>query len=90
MSRKAISALAIGIVLGASAVGIVSTVRAESPATEVRTEGKLIAFIVEGREVARIDASGFMVSGAITHSGALISTNGGPAFSASPAQDGDR
>lgn len=90
MSRETVRALAIGIVIGASAAGIVSTVRAATPATEVRAEGKAITFIVEGREVARIDASGFMVNGALTHSGALISTNGASSMPATPAKDGGR
>ena len=82
MSRETVRALAIGMVLGASVAGIVSTVRAAPPATEVRAEGNAITFLVEGREVARIDARGLIVNGAITHTGALISTGGtSPALS---------
>lgn len=90
MSRETVRALAIGLVIGASAAGLISTVRAQAPATEVRATGDVIRFFVEGREVARIDAEGLRVAGSITHSGALISTNGTSAMQDLDAKERDR
>ena len=93
MSRETVRALAIGMVLGASATGLISTVRAQAPATEsayMLSSNGVISFIVEGRQVARIDAQGLSINGSVTHSGALISTNGTPAISLGDVKDGDR
>ena len=72
MTRTTTLALCTGVLIGFAGAQCLPRAHATSPQTQIKTEGDVIAFIVGGREVARIDASGLHVDGDVAYAGALV------------------